>query len=452
MHHDLRRPSRLPLTPYEAVHSTELDEFREASSWYLKEHTLRLAGRDSPPMDARLHTVRLRDTSLNVATYRTGMLVRPGPLREFYTIHLPLAGATKIRLGDQEFVATPKLAAVVSPTQDLTMQWTPHCAQLICRIERVAFEAHLAETVGHSLRKPLLIEPRMPLADGVGLRVRAMIDATVTEVERSARFIGTNPLAVVGFEHMLMSTLLAHPNNYGEALRADTPPASVRKVRDAVAIIASHPELPHTIGSVARQVQASVRSVQRGFTVHLNTSFQRVLIGTRLRRVRDELLASDPGAVSVNEIIRRWGFTEDEHFFRLYHRCFGETLAETLREINPRNLARLHVTRDPQGFWPTLTESQPRPPHLHQSTDDVPADETTTGQLIRRRRRELGLSQSQLVARLTRAIGRTLTPARLSEWEHDARLIPLDWLPALAAELDIPFDQLATTAVLTRIR
>lgn len=92
-----------------------------------------------------------------------------------------------------------------------------------------------------------------------------------------------------------------------------------------------------------------------------------------------------------------------------------------------------------------------RLPHRPQGPDDPPAEETLD-QLIRRRRRELELSQARLAHALSTAMSRPIDAGRVSDWERGARQVPLSWLEALAAVLNLPFEQVTVAAVRARNR
>lgn len=63
-----------------------------------------------------------------------------------------------------------------------------------------------------------------------------------------------------------------------------------------------HPERDYTIHDLAARVDIGVRGLQRGF-LELGTTFRELRREIRLRRIKDELFAADPGMVTVAEVM-----------------------------------------------------------------------------------------------------------------------------------------------------
>jgi transcriptional regulator GlxA family with amidase domain len=55
------------------------------------------------------------------------------------------------------------------------------------------------------------------------------------------------------------------------------------------------------------------------------------LRATRLRRVHDELLASDPSVVTTAAVAQRWGFNHYGRFATAYRAQYGRGPGDTLR-------------------------------------------------------------------------------------------------------------------------
>lgn len=79
-------------------------------------------------------------------------------------------------------------------------------------------------------------------------------------------------------------------------------------------------------------------------------------------------------------------------------------------------------------------------------------DGESIGQLIRRRRRDLGLSQSTLARVLTEISGNSsITRERISEYEHE-KYIPDDWLKDLGIVLHVSLDEMERAALRAQFR
>ncbi|MDN5917317.1 MAG: helix-turn-helix transcriptional regulator [Pseudonocardia sp.] len=88
---------------------------------------------------------------------------------------------------------------------------------------------------------------------------------------------------------------------------------------------------PITVTDVAVHCSISVRALQEGFAQHLGCSPLQYLRQVRLRRAHEELLVSDPRAVTVARVANRWGFSNAGRFAVAHEAAFGETPATSLR-------------------------------------------------------------------------------------------------------------------------
>lgn len=319
-----------PLGRHELFRSNELDFTRDIVGRIFAPHRLELIGPHAT-LDAWMRTRRLRDLTVSCITYGGDVYIDPGELDTFFVVQMPMTGMAAIHCGVQHVESTPELASVISPTEHLTMRWSADCAQMICRIERPAFEAHLSDVLGAPLHEPLRFQTGMDVTRGCGLSWKAGLAALAEELDRPDAAI-SHPLASHHAERGLMTTLLlAQPNNYTKRINGERATAPSRTVRMALELIESHPESGHTTAGLARAVGVSMRALQHGFQNQLSTSPMAHLKAVRLRRVHDALCAAEPGTVTVTYIATRWGFTHPGHFAREYRELFGEKPSQTLR-------------------------------------------------------------------------------------------------------------------------
>lgn len=114
------------------------------------------------------------------------------------------------------------------------------------------------------------------------------------------------------------------PEGYGE--RRNT------RVRKAVEFLHEHAGGPLTVTDIAQAADLSVRALQESFQRTLDRTPMNYLREVRLRQVRADLLAAEPGTASVAEIASRWGFSHMGRFSGEYLRRFGEYPRRTLRQ------------------------------------------------------------------------------------------------------------------------
>jgi AraC-like DNA-binding protein len=321
----------LPLQKDQLVHTADPDCAHEAISGVFTPYELVVVDPHGH-FDARLHCHRLIDTAVSFVTYGGEVLTNGGPTSTYFAVLMPLFGVVDFRAGDAGLSLTTSKAAIVSPAdQHISLHWHLGSAQLVLRIEQPALEAHLAGLLGECLRAPLLFRPAMHVArGGAAASVHARLRALVREIDRGDRLID-HPLAAHASERKIMTDLLiAQPHNYSDALNADVKLVGSSQVRQAVALMESHPEWQLSVADVATALSISGRSLQRAFRRDLDSTFRHVLRDIRLRRVHDDLRHSVPEATTINDVLARWGLPLQGYTYAAYRHRYHETPAETL--------------------------------------------------------------------------------------------------------------------------
>lgn len=128
---------------------------------------------------------------------------------------------------------------------------------------------------------------------------------------------------------LLVATLLAFPTNLGTNLgsgRSRVTPLVTR----AKAFMDAHAHEPLTMPEVARHLGCSLRTLQEAFARDDLGAPSAYLRAVRLHNARTELRASQPGAVTVAEVARAWGFASPSRFTMHYTRQFGHSPRQDL--------------------------------------------------------------------------------------------------------------------------
>ncbi|MFW3895798.1 helix-turn-helix domain-containing protein [Pseudomonas bharatica] len=86
------------------------------------------------------------------------------------------------------------------------------------------------------------------------------------------------------------------------------------------------------VQDLADAAGVSVRQLQQSFLRYADMPPTVWLRNRRLNAVRRDLLAADPGQVTVAEVAMRWSFWHLGRFSQAYHGLFGEYPKETLRK------------------------------------------------------------------------------------------------------------------------
>jgi transcriptional regulator GlxA family with amidase domain len=85
------------------------------------------------------------------------------------------------------------------------------------------------------------------------------------------------------------------------------------------------------VAELAAASSTSVRSLQESFRRSLGTSPMKYLRDLRLEQVHKELVAAEPGPVTVTEVATRWGFVHLGRFAAAYRQRFTERPSDTIR-------------------------------------------------------------------------------------------------------------------------
>ncbi|WP_440995982.1 AraC family transcriptional regulator [Arhodomonas sp. SL1] len=325
------RPDQaLPLAGYSLFETGDVDEAREQVGRVFSDHSLApVRGRVS--LDAHHNRVDLGGLSVNYLHYGATVTIDPGELGSYYLLQLPLAGSAQVACGDREIIADPGRGSLLNATGRVRMCWSGDCRKLLVQVDRDTMIDYLRALTGRELRSPPCFELAVPLAGGPGRLLRDTVGFVVERLE-TLRDAAGNPLVAAQLRQMLLGTLVHAQAGEASGLlaRAETEPCP-RYVRRAEEYIEAHADESLTLESIARACCISGRALQQGFRRHRGTTPMAFVREVRLRRVREALLAADPGeTVRVGEVALRWGFGHFGRFCQYYRQRFGETPTQTL--------------------------------------------------------------------------------------------------------------------------
>jgi AraC-like DNA-binding protein len=228
-------------------------------------------------------------------------------------------------------IATPGRAAVYRADRGSVMQgWgADACRVLAVKLGRLAVELELERMLGRAVRGPIAFELGMDVTAGRGLQCRAVIQALATQLSDPDPL---HPrLAAPLAQSLIVAVLLSATHDYSDELESGGGPAAASTVDRAREYIEAHVADPLTAVQIADAVGVSLRSLQHGFQVTLQTTPMRYLRDLRLHGARADLLSADPNFLGVAEIAYRWGFTHLGRFAEQYRRTFGDRPSDVLR-------------------------------------------------------------------------------------------------------------------------
>jgi len=327
----MRNAAQAPLAAYELFQTRDLDEARERVASVFCPHRLDRIGKGQ--FHARHHHLAGERISLNFIDYGAKTLISPGCLRDFYLFQLPLSGAAAIHNGADSYCSDAGRAALLNPHLPTTMIWGEGCAQVLLRIDRVAFNTHLAQMLGRRTDRPLAFTGAFDLTGPRGAAIRALVLHLVGEADAGRAALGQGSLMGRQIEAALMTGLLeAHHHNFSDALlRSHNTELAPKLVRQAEELMLARIDHPLALIDVAEAVGVSARALQYAFRRFRNTTPMAFLRQARLERAHRDLQNARPGD-TVTDIATRWGFTHFGRFAEAYRARYGSTPRQTLQD------------------------------------------------------------------------------------------------------------------------
>jgi len=324
----------VPLSRFSRFRTSDVDQARDEVARIFCPHRLAPLHPQSQ-LDACHHTVDLGGFTLNYVQYGADVQIEPGQLGSFFLLQIPIAGAAQIKTGATQVDASPGMASLISPTRDVTMQWSGACQKLLVQIPTGQVERILQAQLGRRIQAPIVFDPAVPVRSGAGLRLARLVH-TLQEDADSDDPLFTRHGAGPQMREMLVTALLrALPHNHSATILAPAPSIAPRHVRRAEEYMRAHAERAITVSEIAAAAGVSIRSLQEGFSRFRDTTPLEALRNIRLQSAAAALAAAEPGE-TVTSVAMRLGFNHLGRFSISYRERFHESPSETLRRSQDR--------------------------------------------------------------------------------------------------------------------
>jgi AraC-like DNA-binding protein len=309
--------------------STELEVFRDqlnAMYYPARVETLRARAKLRRPF---LSGIRLTHLTVGIVRFGVDTSIDPGR-KGSYHVNVPLAGRVESVCGHRHAVASPVMGAVFSPEPHTTLpHWAADATQVCIKIRRSSLEAELGALLGRSVRSAVDFELGLPLTTPAARSWLSTLGLLLAELGRSDTLAATSALYREQLERLVISGLvLAQRNRFTDELAAPARSLRPRTVARVIDLIEERPEVPYTIGDLARHAGVSARRLQQGFREHVGATPTEHLRRIRLQRAHRDLLQGDD---TVTDIALRWGFPHLSRFAEAYRRYYGVLPSETRR-------------------------------------------------------------------------------------------------------------------------
>lgn len=313
-------------TAPEVIRSRDLDDARVRLSRLFSPHGLAVDGRGGT-LDVQV--TAWKSEELTVARVRHGCAVEvtPGRLHSYYNINVPLRGYSTTRNGETVVESHRGRGAVLNPTFDTVMSWSPDCEQLAVKIDRSLIDRSLEAVLGRPVDRAVVFDTGWDLTRGVG-------EAWVRTIEllRESLASGAPAIVVRPLEELAVAQLLTGNNHsFRGLMEGEPPPPRLRSLSRVMELVDADPAAPLTVADMARIAGTSVRALQAAFSERLGITPTEYLRQARLARVHEELVQAEPDEkTTVSEVASRWGFTHLPRFAAAYREKYGETPSRTL--------------------------------------------------------------------------------------------------------------------------
>lgn len=319
-----------PTTRGVSIRSTDVDEARCIGKMLYYPHDVTVKG-DAAEFAMNIDAAHLGPVTVGWLWYDTEVLIRTDALESAYQVNLPIRGELETSLGTSRDLATPSRAAVYRYDMATTMTgWANgHGRVLAVKIDRAALEDHLSTMLNRPIRGPIDFEFTIDLQDPRVAQWSSLLRDLALQL-RDPDALCLHPLMAQSLGASVMTGLiLAGRHKYSDELHAEAAPGRPPIIQRALDYIEAHLSEPLTVTAVAASVGLSVRSLQEGFQMTLNTTPMSYVRHARLQRIRNDLLAADPGE-SVAQIAHRWGVSHLGRFACHYRKAFGESPSTAL--------------------------------------------------------------------------------------------------------------------------
>jgi AraC-like DNA-binding protein len=330
-----------------SIHSTDADEARSIGKMMYYPHQVAVHG---PAQNFAMHidAAHLGPVTVGWLWYDTEVTITTDALESAYQVNMPIRGELLTSSGTFRDVATPTRAAVYRYDLPTTMTgWQDGYGRVLAvKIDRVALEDHLSTMLARPVCGPIDFDFAIDLADPRAGQWSSLLRDLAVQL-RDPDALSLHPLMAQSLGASVMTGLiLAGQHTYTPELHVEATPGRPPIIERAIDFIEAHLAEPLTVTAIAARVGLSVRSLQEGFQLTLNTTPMSYVRHARLLRIRNDLLVAGLGE-SVAQIAHRWGVSHLGRFACQYRQAFGESPSTAL---HARGAVR---RRAPIGHGPT---------------------------------------------------------------------------------------------------
>jgi AraC-like DNA-binding protein len=324
-----------PLASFPIVSTRDTDEAQSVLSRELTRLQFKSV-QDRRSFRLEMNGVHLGRTMIGYNRFHADTVVDAGEMGNAVALAVGSGGPPSTIELDGEPVVCVDSGAIVSPSRRVVNLRPAGGGVLVARAEMGAIEERFREVLDRRPVKPIVFDRSVDLTSGVGAHTRRALDFLVAGIESNGAVL-ENSLLRASLDDMLLSVLVALPNNYSDALvKGDRQVSGApRIVRRAEEFLEAHADEPITISNVVAECGISRNTLFTAFRKYRGYSPMQFLADCRLDSARHALRSPSP-TDTVSSIASEFGFAHLGRFSAQYKRTYGESPSTTLRRGSRR--------------------------------------------------------------------------------------------------------------------
>lgn len=279
-------------------------------------------------LDVQMYYTELPAVGVALLNYGADVRIETR-LNTWFGAVCPLQGSMRATSPGETQLVGPDAAVLLSPSQQITLEFLEDCTVLVVKMDRVALERAAIRAFSRPLKGPLVFRMLMDRSAGKVCTFWRMAELLVRELGTQETGL-RDPAIASQMELLLFQTILAAQPLASEEAAIEKPRLAPGYVKLAEAYMAAHADEHVDLPALCAAAGVSRRTLYDGFQKYRGISPMLYFKNIRLERVRQDLLRADEGA-SVTDIAMAWGFGQLGRFSGEYKKRFGESPSDTLR-------------------------------------------------------------------------------------------------------------------------
>ena len=318
-----------PLAAFPTASTSDRDEAETVLSRELID--LRLSPvRATDAFYLEMNGLRFGRTMIGFNRFGTDTVVDAGEISDRAIIFVLNSNgpATTVEI-DETPVVCSNQAAVISPSRRVVNYRPAGGGVFVVRAELDALETQCQDVLDRRCGKHLVFDRSVDVEKGPGAQTRRVLEFILDSIAQDET-VQNNSFLRASFDDLILSSLLALPNNHSEEFAADRPQVAPGLVRRAEEFLEGHATEPIGIADVVAHARCSRRVLFSAFRKSRGCTPMEFLAERRLTLARAALLSASPG-VTVSSIAHECGLPHLGRFSAAYRKRFGEHPSETIR-------------------------------------------------------------------------------------------------------------------------